>query len=173
MKKYLINYYENTRQYYGNYHDHKEISAWSGLVIHILFCTFIVLANPTGQLKIIMTIGFTISVIIVTILLFMYIRNQLNLKDKAGALAAASNFILTELIAKDDNSTDFREYLSVEESSDIKYQSTHVLPKKLLNKVKIYDSRGRGAQDFTRTMIYGLLVISAISVIFYRWIAIL
>jgi len=175
MKKYVIDYYENTRQYYGKYHDHKEISAWSGLVAHILFCTFIVLANPTVQTiqsKFLMTIGFTISVIVESKLLLIYIRNQLDLKDMGGSYVAGSLSILAELIDKDYNGKELREYLRVKERKEKKYQSTYVLPNELLERAKKYSSKGTGAQDLTRKMNTKVLIISAISVIFYRWIII-
>ncbi|MHA1969137.1 MAG: hypothetical protein ACW964_15230 [Candidatus Hodarchaeales archaeon] len=177
MKKLIIDFYENTRHYYRKYHDHKEISAWSGLVAHIFFCTFIVLANPTVQsiqIKFLMTMVFSISVVIESLLMLRYIKNQLDLKDIAGSYVLGSLKILNELISNNLSEEKLKKFLTLpKDSKNPRFQAPHVLPKKLQKESKKYITKGTGAQDLTRKMNTNILIILSVSVIFYRWVIIL
>lgn len=169
MKEFLVNYYENTRQYYGTYHNHKEDSAWAGLALHVLFCGLIIRADIPANLELASGIGLTFAVLMIALLVFRYIQNQLEMKDLAGAYAAAAFYLLVEILRKKEAELNLNDYLTIKESPDTRAQSTHVLPACLLRKARILDTRGRWFQDRTRSTIYALLVLSTVSVIGLKW----
>src|SRR2546423_895761 len=98
MKKELMDYFKTVLDYYGKYHNHKEVSAWAGLVLQIAFCAFAI-RFPLNQSKhkISLALTFVCVIVIVAILIFVYIKNQLEMKDKGGAWAGAALFFLTEV----------------------------------------------------------------------------
>lgn len=171
MKQFLVDYYANTTQYYGTYHNHKEVSAWAGLALHVLFCGLIIRADTPAHLMLITTTGLTVAVLVVAYTAFRYIENQLEMKDRAGALAGAAGFLLAEILRTDESKLKADDYLLVSESSDTQAQSSHVLPDRLLKKADVLNTRGRGFQDRTRAMVYALLALSTLSVIGLKWIA--
>jgi len=169
MKQKIIEYYENTRQYYGTYHNHKEVSAWAGLALYVLFASLINWVRLPDAFKIIGASVITASVLAVASLVYRYISTQLKMKDLAGAYAAAAFSFLTELIVSDKNDEQLKNYLRVEESADTNAQSIHVLPEIFLKKSKVLNTRGRGFQDTTRSMIYGILILVTVLVIVVKW----
>ncbi|MBU4308102.1 MAG: hypothetical protein L6428_15870 [Candidatus Aminicenantes bacterium] len=169
MKEKVIEYYENTRQYYGTYHNHKELSAWGGLALYVLFASLINWVRLPDTCKTVWALGLTVSVLVGVILVYRYISTQLEMKDLAGAYAAAAFLFLADLIVSDKDDKELREYLRVEESTDTHAQSSHVLPEIFLKKAKILNTRGRGFQDTTRSMIYGILILVTVLIIAIKW----
>jgi len=170
MKNYLVEYYDNTSQYYGSYHNHKEISAWAGLVLHMLFCQSIIQVGLPQNQKIIGAASYSIVMFIAALFVFLYIQNQLLMKDRAGALAGAAKYILAEIIQKEEQDLDVSHYMAIEESSDVHAQSSHVLPHILLSKSEVMNIRARGFQDKTKWMVYTLLWFSACLTIGFKWL---
>lgn len=166
MKKSLIDYYETTSTFYGSYQSHKEITAWAGLVLHILFCglmTRIEMPKEFISVGSVWLIGF---IIVIAFLVWRYIKNQLEMKRNASALGAAAKFFVSEIMQKNENGQDFSEYITIEESPDKRSQAQHVLPTKLRTKAKVIEGMGAGEQTTTEYLIYSLLVFSTFSVIF-------
>lgn len=169
MKEKVIQYYENTRQFYGIYHNHKEISAWAALALYVLFGTLIILVEAPENYKIFATSVLTLLVLSVLGLVYRYISAQLKLKDMASSYVAAAFVFLSGLISEEKNEEELKRYLEIKESSDTSAQSSHVLPFIFLEKAKILNKRGRGFQDTTRAMIYGILILITVVVIAEKW----
>ena len=112
----------------------------------------------------------TIGILLVSFFVYRYISAQLEMKDLGGAYAAASMCFVNELMSGIIKEEELSEYLLVEESADVNAQSRHVLPLKLLNKAKVLNTRGRGLQDKTRSMVYSILVIVTLLIIASTWI---
>jgi len=91
------------------------------------------------------------------------------MKDLGGAYVAASIAFTTDLIVGNIKDEELLEYMKVEETPDPQAQSRHVLPYKFLKKAEVLNSRGRGFQDNTKNMIYGILFIVGSSIIAAKW----
>jgi len=169
MKDKIIQYYENTRQYYGTYHNHKEVSAWAGLVLYVLFAVLVNSVSLPDKYKILTVHILTLFVITVSILVYRYISTQIKMKDLAGAYAATAFIFLSELISEEKSEDELKQYLKIEESADKSAQSSYVLPNVFLKKSAIMNKRGRGFQDTTRSMIYGILILVTILVLVVKW----
>jgi len=169
MKNLLATYYENTRQYYATYHNHKEICAWAGLVIFVVFCGVVLQARILEKPNVLISSLLTLIVLVAAMLAFLYIRNQVEMKDRGGALTAAATFLLAEILQRNESELSLRDYLAVEESRDTKAQSSRVLPSVLLKRADILNTRGRRFQDRTRAMIYGILMLASISAVGFLW----
>ncbi len=170
MRNKLIDYYENCRKHYTAYHNHKEITAWAGLVLFVFISGYINSIKIPENWKIEGALLITILVSLQTFFVFRYIANQLKMKDKGGAYAAASIAIITELISERITEKQLIDFLSVEESADTDGQASHVLPHKLIKKAEILNSRGKGHQDTTKSMIYAMLTLISISLVVSKWI---
>ncbi len=169
MKEKIIKYYEDLGNNYAGYHNHKEISAWGGLVLFVLFAGFISKINLVKGFEIESVVLFTFIILFITWVVYRYISTQLEMKDIGGAYVAASMILINELIKGDFNNNELNNYLIVEEASDTKAQSRHVLPQKLLKKAEVLNTRGRSFQDTTRTMIYCILFLISFLMIVSVW----
>jgi hypothetical protein len=170
MKNYLVSYYDNTRQYYGQYFNHKEISAWSGVVLYVLYCQLVIKIEFPKSNILISFVATTLFILLVVLVVYIYIQNQLKMKDVAGAHAAAATFLLAEIIQLDEEDINVEHYMGVEESSDTQGKSWHVLPVVLLKKTEVINKRGRKLQDKTRWMVYSLLFLSTLLTVSFLWL---
>jgi hypothetical protein len=170
-KEDLIRYYDGTRLFWGAYHHHKEISAWAGLGLHVLFCGLILQARFPDDLMMLWSVVIAILVLSSCILVYLYIRNQLQMKDNAGSWAGGAFFLLAEILQKDESELELTlaDYLLIEKRNG-KGQGSLFLPKILLEKGReIHEcEKNRFYQDRTKSMIYGLLVLSTLSVLIFN-----
>ena len=173
MRDKLIDYYENCRSHYTTYHNHKEISAWAGLALFVFFAGFVNLIKVPETLKFEGALIVTLLVCVVALLVFRYISAQLEMKDVGGSYVAAAIAFITDLISGEISDEKLHEYLHVKESPDLKAQSRHVLPQKFIEKAEVLNTRGRGFQDTTKAMIYGILALVAMLLITSKWIQVL
>lgn len=90
MKDYIIKYYDSAQSYYGTYHNHKEVSAWAGLVLHVLFLGFVNRIEATKHFYTEVTLSIIGVSLLVSVLTYRYISNQFKMKDQAGAHAGAA-----------------------------------------------------------------------------------
>ena len=169
MKDNIIQYYENTRKYYGTYHNFKELSAWGGLVLYVIFAGTVNMVDLPDKHKILAMHILTLFVITISILVYRYISTQLKLKDSGGAYAATALIFLSELISGEKTEDELKKYMKIEKSNDKGIQSPHVLPKIFFEKSKEMNKEGRGFQDKIRTAIYGILILVTILVLVLKW----
>lgn len=80
-------------------------------------------------------LGYTVFILIVAILVFLYARNQFDLKNEGRVYVAASMQLLLEIVAINEEEFESQEYFQFptnKEDSD--YDSKKVLPNTLLNR---------------------------------------
>lgn len=157
-KSEVIDFYKSTNQYFATYHNHKETSAWAGLVLYMAFAGLMNLFkvpnnNETGIILL------SVLILVITVFIFLYVSNQLKMKNKAGAYSAAIFIIVNELlIAGDLSESEMKDYLRVEKSDDTKGHGKHTLPKRLLDEAEILAKKGKGFRYQTRLMTFGILL---------------
>ena len=164
-KKDLIDYFKALLDFYGKYHNHKEISAWGCLVLYVGFCAVAVktpLPNP-GQKAIFGAVA--VAFACVAFLIFLYIQNQLRLKDVGGAYALACLFFLTEITATADESLNPQKYIGLPGSSSANFQSDHALSSPFKQKSEELKKHGQRGQQMTRWLMYGPLWITTVIVL--------
>ena len=152
--EHLFGYFKVLMDRQGKYHDHKEVTVWAALVLYLILCaatlrTLVLKSSPVVGFIIIFIFLF-ISVILVN----LYIRKQLELKDIAGSQVAAATYYMTMIVT--DGSIG-EEFTTIEQNSNTQIQSPHVLPGSFIKKANWLNTQGRGAQVTTRLFIYGLL----------------
>jgi len=150
-------YYSTLIQVYEQAHNHKELSAWAGVVLEVVFCGMVLQTNPPANLGLFTFICFA------TLLIFLYVQNQLKLKDYNGAISSAAIAILAEIALADSNN--LSTYLVARQGIDPTSQASHCLPDVLLSKSAYMNVWGYG-RKVTRCMIYGTLVVSAMVTVF-------
>ncbi len=173
MREDLIKYYESTRTHYTSYHNHKEISAWAGLLLFVFISGLVNKIELLSDYKIYSAIGISVFIILITCLIFRYISVQLAMKDLGGSYVAASITFITELLSGKISDDDLNKYLEVKELPEKNAQSKLVLPIKFIEKAEVMNTRARGFQDTTRTTIYGILFSISLLVVVTKWIRVL
>ncbi len=167
MKEQIFQYYATTRDLYESYHNHKEVSAWAGLALYVVFCGALLGPNPPASYHMLFAGSLTFLVLVVAVLIFIYVRTQLRMKDRGGAISSAASYLLAEVVR--DSSATADKYLTIEESGVKEEQAAHVLPAVLLKKAEVFDIPGRG-RHITRWMVYGLLCVTTLGSLGFVWL---
>jgi hypothetical protein len=170
MRADILKYYENLKIYYGTYHNHKEISAWAGLVLYIVVLGAINSILIQSPIDLPTAIIVTSMLLIILYLVFRYISIQLEMKSMADNYSAAASSVISEIIIKniiDDN--ELINYVRIEESSDKKVKSSHFLPKHLIEMSKKTELKGNKLKNRIKHMIYGILLIVTLFALIRIW----
>jgi hypothetical protein len=168
MKKNVIDFYENTRQLNSVYHNHKEVSAWAGLVLYGVVSTLIISLPIPKINSLLMTLGLLAAQCFFLALFTMFTYNQLRMKNVANNFVAASTRLLSDIILEKDHEFKAEKYMRVEPSGHTHSQQDHTLPTLLLKKAKDFDSKGKGFHNTTVFTIVGLYIFMTILVLFCR-----
>ena len=163
-EKQLLDYFKSIADRQGKYHDHKEVSAWAGLVLHLIFCGALLRVEaPTKYPQLAFVLVF-VAVVVAAALAYLYIRKQLELKDLAGAEAGAATYFMSSMATSSDGK--LHESLTpIKQSADTNFQRTHVMPASFVEKTDWLNTQGRGAQDATRRYVYSLLITASVFVV--------
>ena len=149
-------FYEATVAMYEAAHNHKELSAWGGLVLEVVVCGMILGIELGVDVGVLELTVLTALLAAVTVLVLRYVLNQLEQKDINGAVSVAATAILRE-IAKENSETIDDKYLDLPNIGRHTYQFTTSLPAYLQDKAKLANRLGKG-KKITRQMIVGLVI---------------
>lgn len=133
-KQDAIEYLQDIREHYNNYHEHKEKSAWAGVALYVLFAGTLLPIQLRGPNEIAYDILYTSFILIVATLVFLYVRNQFDLKNEGRVYVAAAMQLTTEIMAMDDQEFEANDFFKLPETEDQEYDSDEILPNQVLNK---------------------------------------
>lgn len=174
MKKDLIEFYENARQYYLIYHNHKELSAWGGLALEVLISSFIIVIEIPEANQSILNIVLSLVELLISAFLLGYIINQLKMKKFAGDLTGAATIILSEIILTEESKLNISKYMLIDERTfNSKSQIPYIQPAYFLSKAKGISNKGSGFHIFTKSTIIWIFLFTTIAVLFCRLLPIL
>src|SRR3990172_3873134 len=108
MRDEILKYLEEIRSHYANYHNHKETSAWAAVAVFMVFLAQIFRPLFQGEIdKIIEKGSVTVIIIALTIIIYIYLKKQFELRAVGAGVVAAAFYLKTELINKPNQSIDF------------------------------------------------------------------
>jgi hypothetical protein len=165
--KLMLDYLKALLDRYGKYHDHKEVSAWAGIVLYFVFCAVVLHLEVSAPPHVIEFGTITVAVFVTAILATLYIRKQLELKDVAGSYVAAATYYMTKIVTSEAGRLD-EPLTAIAQSTDTEIQSSHVLSDSFLTKAKWLNTQGRCAQIKTRWFTYSLLWTATLFVVTYK-----
>jgi hypothetical protein len=130
-----IEYLRDIREHYSNYHEHKEKSAWAAVVLYVLFAGTLLPIQLRGPDTILYDSGYVLFILIVATVVFLYSRNQFDLKNEGRVYVAASMQLLLDLMAMDEDEFDSEEFFQIPENEgDSHYDSDEILPPILIER---------------------------------------
>lgn len=163
----LMDYLKALLDRYGKYHDHKEISAWAGIVLYFVFCAAILRVEVSTPPRVLEFVVVAVTVFVTAIFAALYIRKQLELKVVASSYAAAATFYMTQMVTSETGQPD-EPLTAIAQSTDTEIQSPHVLSDSFEKKAKWLSTQGSCAQAKTRRFTYSLLWTATLFVVTYK-----
>lgn len=133
-KQDAIEYLQDIRQHYNEYHEHKEKSAWAGVALYVLFAGTLLPIQLRGPDEIAYDVIYTAFILIVATLVFMYIRNQFDLKNEGRVYVAAAMQLTTEIMAMDEQEFEASDFFKLPEAENQRYDSDEILPDSVLQR---------------------------------------
>lgn len=133
-KQVAIEYLQEIRQHYNEYHEHKEKSAWAGVALYVLFSGTLLPIQLRGPNEVVYDVVYTAFILMVATLVFLYIRNQFDLKDEGRVYVAATMQLTTELIAMDEQEFEASDFFQLPATENRQYDSDEILPDAILER---------------------------------------
>ena len=167
-KDYAFRYYETFHRASLLGHNHKELSAWAGLILELAYCAGVLQVAGARDASVLVLAISTASIGLVTFFVWRYIHNQLEQKDLHGAYFAAASLFLAEIAAHEGDTVDDK-YLALQPNFDTEFQSNRSRPHHYQRKMKYMNIWGKG-RAITRQMIFGLLAVSSGGTVTLLWL---
>ena len=172
-KKEAIGYLRDLRQHYSAYHEHKENSAWAAVVLYVLFAGTLLPIQLRGPDTILYDVGYALFILIVTAIVFLYTRNQFDLKNEGRVYVAASMQLLLELMGTAEDEFDSEQFFDVpEETGDAYYDSEEILPPVIIERADKFRGSGTGfgPSDTSRFLCYTILAVMTLGLLAARFL---
>jgi len=167
-KEDALRYLSETRSLYGSYHNHKETSAWAGIVLFgaLIPQSVSYLGGPTVAcgLKSIETI----SVLLLFTLAVLYVQQQFKLRRTAANLVAACFALSAEILIMKDEEVSVTDF-TLEPSVDKNTQPPDFLPKPLRDRANKLDGFGSGPRKRLEFVGYFVLIASVVLALVRIW----
>ena len=172
-KQEAMEYLLDIRQHYNEYHEHKEKSAWAAVVLYVLFAGTLLPIQLRGPDTIWYDSVYTVFILIVATVVFLYARNQFDLKNEGRVYVAASMQLALDLMAMDEDDFDSTEFFQMPtQTRDPYYDSDEILPQTLVeraNKFRRPDTWFRPS-DISKILCYMLIIIMTIGLLAARFV---
>jgi hypothetical protein len=172
-KQEAVEYLLAIREHYNDYHEHKEKSAWAAVVLYVLFAGTLLPIQLRGPDTVWYDAIYTIFILIVTSIVFLYARNQFDLKNEGRVYVAASMQLLLDLMAMDEDEFDATEFFQMPtEMGDPYYDSEQILPKSLSERADKFRRTGTRFRpsDISRILCYMLIFSMTIGLLAARFV---
>ena len=172
-KSEAVEYVRDIRQHYHAYHEHKERSAWAAVVLYVLFAGTLLPIQLRGPDTPLYDIGYGSFILIVAVIVFLYTRNQFDLKNEGRVYVAASMQLLLELMSVDEDEFESREFFQLPtDVGDSRYDSEEILPPLLLERADTFRRPGAsfGASDTSKILCYTIILIMTVGLLAARFV---
>lgn len=155
--------------YYGGYHRHKETSAWAGVVLFVSLNIWLIGKLGTSVHTSVQSKCAFSSILAVLLLAFLvYLRQQFRARKRAADIVAACFALRSELVGQDSTIPSRADYLPPERG-DGEFQSSHVLPRAVLDRADQIGSVGQGVRRKLELAAYTIVVVVAVFAIGTIW----
>jgi len=155
----LLKYLTDTRAHYAAYHNHKEVSAWAGVVLYVVFAVQIAFARDEMLRSYTFVIAAWILSVVFLVAILIYLHTQFRLRRMAANYVAALQYLVADYLGKDDKEIKEADWV-VDPKLDVGHHSAQVLPKHVLNKALEMDRVGHGSRRKLEAAAYVIVAVS-------------
>lgn len=166
----ILAYLRDTQSHWAAYHNHKETSAWAGVVLYIpLLALFLNIAGNTTVNTISLRIVATVIFLLTWLAVFGYLRQQFALRKRSADYVAACFSLRAKIISKPNDKIDPESY-SLPKQGNKQMQSSHFLAEAMLKEADEMARRGQGARQALEMTAYGITVLALSLALARIWI---
>jgi len=173
-RKEILEFLRDTQAYFGSYHNHKESSAWAGIVLYCVVLVNLIdaiepqISSPSfTREKLWITLGVGLGAVICS----MYIRGQLALRKRAADVVAACIRLRSEIISDPSTPLDPAEW-APREAGKGGLQSGSALPKKVIEAADRLAPIGQWPRRMLELCAYVFLSIISAAMVWKIWMSV-
>jgi hypothetical protein len=158
----VLKYLSDTRSHYGQYHNHKEASAWAAAALYILF-SIQISSSINHELPCLQCHRVAVLFLIVALAtaVIFYLKAQFRMRRNAANYIAACFALSAEYLVKEEAQITAEAFALVE-TTDKQHHSPHILPKAILDKAAHFEKIGHGTRKLLETAIYVVISVTTL-----------
>ncbi len=171
-RKEILDFLKDLQNHYGTYHNHKENVGWAGVALF----TGLMAAIPTTlrQQPLEANLFFTragLSIVVIgTFLVFwFYVNKQFALRSRAADLVAACIRLRSQIVGEPSRLLVPDDWAPPTKSSDGDMQSSHVLPRAIIEAAKELSLSGQTSRILLEGCAYAIMLGLAIALLVAIW----
>lgn len=172
-KQEAVEYLRDIRQHYNAYHEHKEKSAWAAVVLYVLFAGTLLPIQLRGPDTVLYDLGYALFILFVAVVVFLYTRNQFDLKNEGRVYVAASMQLILELMETDRETFDSEEFFrTAETDGDSYYDSDETLPPIIHERANRFRRTGTSLRpsETSKNLCYTIILIMTVGLLAARFV---
>jgi hypothetical protein len=151
------------------YHNHKEVSAWAGVVLYVIFATQIAFAHDEMfKSEAVVYAACALSGTFFLAIL-LYLHTQFRLRHEAANYVATLLYLAAEYLGKAETEINEADWV-VDPKPDAGHHSPHILPKLVFNKALEMDRVGHGARRKLEGAAFVIVVVSFLAGVLRLWL---
>ncbi len=160
----VLKYFSDLRAHYAAYHNHKETSAWVASALYLGGILQLAGSMATNALLVERVVRGSI-ILLLAFLGYKYISTQFKMRRDAANYVAACLVLSLEYLSIDENEIK-GEWFKTEEQGNSESHSPLVLPKIILEKVRVYATAGQQTRTYLEnSVIYSLTILTVVALL--------
>jgi hypothetical protein len=171
-KSEILKYLSDTCDRYSTYQNHKEVSAWGGIVLYVVLMAQIAfIKNEALNSQRVMWL-LHIVIVILLVAVIIYLRTQLHLRRKASDYVAALSYLSAECLGMDDTEIDPKDWRVIppeEWDSTTEFQSTLTLPQRVNDLALVVRNVGRRSRYQLEIATYCIVALAFFAALARLW----
>jgi hypothetical protein len=165
----VLKFLSDTQSHWSTYHNHKETSAWAGLVLYVFLLGQIINAVDKGIASSCAIKTATILVILVSgIIICIYLYEQFSLRKRGADFVAACFYLESQFLSNPEQQPKSSDFVPPS-SEDKRLQSSYCLPEIVLSTADKMASKGQGARSKLEYCAYGLVLVISLLALVRIW----
>lgn len=165
----ILKFLGDTQSHYANYHNHKEVSAWAGLLLYVaLLAQFISTAEKIIAGSFTMTVISIVVVPVAGIFLGVFLGVQFYLRRKAASYVAACISLRSKYLSEPDKEIEVSKF-APPSSKHTRSESDRCLPEIVLSEAGNMESGCFKWRCLLEVCVYGVIVLVSILAVTRVW----
>jgi hypothetical protein len=166
----ILKYISDTRGHYMTYHNHKEVSAWAGVVLYVLATAQIALVKKEALATPRAAVALTTFVAILFGLVLVYLKTQFDLRREAANYVGALHYLNVEYLTTEFNADHWQLIpLAQWHCVKTKSQSRLVLPARVKELALAINQHGQKSRIRLQYAAYSIVILATFAVLIRLW----
>ncbi len=160
IKADVLKYLSDIRADYSAYHNHKEVSAWAGVALYVIFISQLLFAKDDLLKEPLILVAVSLLLVLLLVATIIYLNIQFRLRHEAANYANASIALSAEFLRKEEKDIKECDFL-LEDEADAGHHSPHILPKLIKTRAAKLSTVGQKFQKWLKYAAFAIILLTS------------